>query len=172
MDQENIPVQDVIIIGAGPCGLAVAARLRERTPSSLFTDSEHQRYHWMKASAHSKRISKPERATRRSHTSRDRLLQGPTPGHGLDIAVLDATSDTWMSAWNEKFRCLEISHLRSPMFFHPDPRNRDGLLEYVYREGREMELKEICGVIGKSLSKHQRKQKTKNRYVFKSQTPI
>ena len=166
MEEEHITVHDVIIIGAGPCGLAVAARLREHTPSSLFTDSEHQRYHWMKASASSKRTAKLERVTRRSLTARDRLLQGPTPGHDLDIAVLDETSGTWMGGWNDKFKRLEISHLRSPMFFHPDPRNRDGLLEYVYREGREAELKEIGGVIGKSLSKHQRKQKTKNRYVF------
>ncbi|GMG04507.1 unnamed protein product [Aspergillus oryzae] len=38
---------DVIIVGAGPCGLAVAARLKEETPSALFTDDEHQRYHWI-----------------------------------------------------------------------------------------------------------------------------
>jgi hypothetical protein len=162
MEDQNILVHDVIIIGAGPCGLAVAARLRERTPSSLFTDSEHQRYHWMKASASSKQSAKLERASRRSHTARDRLLQGPTPGSGLDIAVLDDTSDAWMSAWDAKFNHLRISHLRSPMFFHADPRNRDGLLEFVYREGREAELKEINGVIGKSLSKHQRKQTMKN----------
>jgi hypothetical protein len=55
--------------------------------------------------------------------------------------------------------------LRSPMFFHPDPRDRDGLLEFTYKEGRESELVEISGVIGKSLSKHQRKKKSKNRQV-------
>jgi len=54
------------------------------------------------------------------------------------------------------------------MFFHPDPRDRDGLLEYTYKEGREKELKEITAVVGKSLSKHQRKQKVKNRYVLTS----
>lgn len=68
-----------------------------------------------------------------------------------------------MSAWNDKFEKLDISHLRSPMFFHPDPRDRDGLLEFVYREGREGELREIAGVVGKGLSKHQRKKKVKNR---------
>lgn len=163
MEDENIPVHDVIIIGAGPCGLAVAARLRERTPSSLFTDSEHQRYHWMKASAAAKRTAKFERVSRRSFTARDRLLQGAAMSSSLDIVVLDETSSTWMCAWNQKFRDLQITHLRSPMFFHPDPRDRDGLLEFAYRGGREKELREIGGVIGKSLSKHQRKQKIKTR---------
>ena len=41
-------IRDVIIIGAGPCGLGVAARLQEETPSAMFTDEEHQRYHWIR----------------------------------------------------------------------------------------------------------------------------
>lgn len=51
-EEEVCPdVHDVIIVGAGPCGLAVAARLCEHTPSALFTDEEHQRYHWIKKHA-------------------------------------------------------------------------------------------------------------------------
>jgi hypothetical protein len=160
---EEPHIHDIIIVGAGACGLAVAARLCESTPSALFTDSEHQRYHWMKASTTSKRTSKPTRTSRRSNTAADRLLHGSGISGDLDIAVLDESGDQWMSAWNEKFKRLSISHLRSPMFFHPDPRDRDGLLEYTYKEGREKELKEITGVVGKSLSKHQRKQKVKNK---------
>ena len=76
--------------------------------------------------------------------------------------MLDAHGDKWMSSWNQKFDDLKISHLRSPMFFHPDPRDRDGLLEFAYKGRRETELREIKGVVGKSLSKHQRKQKIKN----------
>lgn len=70
-----------------------------------------------------------------------------------------------MSAWDKKFKDLKISHLRSPMFFHPDPRDRDGLLGFAYKDGRpkEGELREIKGVVGKGLSKYQRKQKSKNR---------
>jgi len=162
MASEEIYIYDVIIIGAGPCGLAVAARLCEATPSALFTDSEHQRYHWMKASS-SRQTSKPIRASQRSNTVQDRLLRGTSFDQNgfLDIAVLDADSKTWMSAWNEKFKALNISHLRSPMFFHPDPRDRDGLLGFAYQQGREKELKEIKGIVGKELSRHQRKKRMK-----------
>lgn len=48
-------IHDVLIIGSGPAGLAVAARLRESTPSALFTDAEHNRYQWIKK--HSGRMS-------------------------------------------------------------------------------------------------------------------
>ena len=41
-------VHDVLIVGAGPGGLAIAARLREPTPSAVFTDAEHNRYQWVK----------------------------------------------------------------------------------------------------------------------------
>lgn len=69
-----------------------------------------------------------------------------------------------MSAWDKKFKDLKISHLRSPMFFHPDPRDRDGLLEFAHRDGVPGKgvLKEIKDVVGKDLSKYQRKKKVKN----------
>ncbi|KAG9239227.1 hypothetical protein BJ875DRAFT_220118 [Amylocarpus encephaloides] len=159
MEEIGSHVHDVIIIGAGPCGLALAARLCEDTPASLFTESEHQRYHWMKSSASSKRNSKPLRTSRRSHTAPDRLLHGPKVACPLDIAVLDANQSEWMGGWNNNFKRLGISHLRSPMFFHTDPRDRDGLLEFAYLEGQEEDIREITGVVGKDLSKHQRKQK-------------
>lgn len=165
MADKDIHIHDIIIIGAGPCGLALAARLRESTPSALFTDSEHQRYHWMKASSSTKH-PKSLRTSRRSHTVRDRLLRGPSlsskSSYSIDLAILDAHGNKWISAWDSKFSDLQISHLRSPMFFHPDPRDRDGLLAFVYREGKEKELREIQGVVGKGLSKHQRKQKMKD----------
>lgn len=57
------------------------------------------------------------------------------------------------------FRAMEIKTLRSPLFFHPDPRDRDGLLAFAYEQGREEELDEITAVVGKELSKHRKKGK-------------
>ncbi len=128
----------------------------------LVTESEHQKFHFMKANT-SRNNNKPIRTSRRAHTSADRFVAGHSvSNHELDIAVLDANGDQWMSAWDERFERLGISHLRSPMFFHPDPRDRDGLLEFTVSEGRQDELKEIQGVVGKELSKHQRKKKLKD----------
>jgi hypothetical protein len=143
-----------LIIGAGRCGLAVAARLHEHTSSALFTDAEHQRFHWLKSSLSSRIIPKPIGISRRSHIARDRLLYGPSiPSIGnLDIGVLDTNHDDWMAAWNEKFVKLGISHLRSPMFFHPDPREWDGLRAFAWAEGSMDELKEIGEVVGKDFS--------------------
>lgn len=165
MAEAKVPIHDVLILGAGPCGLAVAARLRETTPSSLFTDSEHQRFHFLRSS--SLRTTKAARSSRRSNTAPDRLLSGPPipSSEDLDLVVLD-TNGKWMGEWNTNFEKLGISHLRSPMFFHPDPRDRDGLKAFAWSEGRMDELSEIEGVIGKEMSKHQRKQKRKNGYDF------
>jgi hypothetical protein len=57
-----------------------------------------------------------------------------------------------MAAWSQKFDKLGISHLRNPMYFHPDPRDRDGLRAFAWAEGSMDELKEIGEVVGKDFS--------------------
>ena len=129
------PIYDVLIIGAGPSGLAVASRLREPTPSTLYTDAEHSQY-------------------RRATTSH----QGPKKGNGdrkqgrdLSLLVLDGTAPTWMGRWKHAFRVQDIEYLRSPVFFHVDPGDRDALLAHCFERGRNAELREIQGCVGAKL---------------------
>ncbi|RVX71309.1 hypothetical protein B0A52_04883 [Exophiala mesophila] len=149
-------IYDVAIIGAGPAGLAVAARLREATPSALFTDDEHRRY-W-------RRFNRRETIQNESKIRRRLADTDPRQNTPLErsIIVLDAVSDKWMGAWGERFRKLQIDHLRSPLFFHPDPRDRDALLTFSHFSGRACELQEIHNVVGKEISKHRIK-KTRQR---------
>ncbi|PWY92482.1 hypothetical protein BO70DRAFT_384017 [Aspergillus heteromorphus CBS 117.55] len=203
---------DVLIVGAGPCGLAVAARLREETPSAMFTDDEHQRYHWINkhsgrmalVQAHRGKLhgvsaekwwgfgdsSSPSSSSsssssssrrQRSHSStssstpslsssvssapeisleygsNNRKEKEEEEESGISTLVLDSSGNRWMEKWNQAFRTLEIEQLRSPMFFHVDPRDRDGMLAYTQEGGREADLWEISGCVGKELSKHKKK---------------
>ena len=137
----------VLIVGSGPCGLAAAARLREDTPSALFTDEEHHRFHFLRNKSASTNLK-----GRKSHkvgTFQDRIL------------VLDAVSGQWLGQWRNQFNACEISLLRSPMFFHVDPSDIDGMIAFAYNTDRANELKKIEGVVGKELSKHQQKKNRK-----------
>ncbi|PSK45313.1 hypothetical protein B9Z65_2453 [Elsinoe australis] len=144
-------IYDVLIVGAGPCGLAVASRLREETPSAMFTDEEQQRYHWIKR--HEGKMSIKNRKTKATKEASKNDMKR----HKYSMLVVDSSGRQWMSKWNRLFGIFEISHLRSPMFFHVDPRNRDGLLGYAHEHSRVKELIEIGGCVGQERSKHQRK---------------
>lgn len=79
------------------------------------------------------------------------------------MMVLDGTGDRWMEKWNRAFKTLEIDQLRSPMFFHVDPSDRDGMLAYTQETGRDKDLWEITGCVGKELSKHKKKKKLQSK---------
>ncbi|KAH7168039.1 hypothetical protein DER46DRAFT_625692 [Fusarium sp. MPI-SDFR-AT-0072] len=142
-------IYDVLVIGAGPCGLAISARLHEHTPAALFTDEEHRRFHWISKYGNkmplkhvrSGKISPPKHAAKPQYK----------------MLVLDADSDTWMGRWNRLFKMYDISHLRSPMLWHVDPLDRDALLAHAYANDRADELVEIRNCVGNEVSKHGRK---------------
>lgn len=157
-------IHDVLIIGAGPAGLAVAARLRESTPSAIFTDAEHSRYQWIKKHKGRMNIRSSKNAgseSQKDRPSRGNASQVPSNSN-LDIKVLDGSGDSWLQTWKSNFSALSITHLRSPMFFHPCPRDRDGLLAFAHETGASDKCIEIANCVGKSMSKHRRKRKVAN----------
>ncbi|KKK19581.1 hypothetical protein ARAM_006539 [Aspergillus rambellii] len=165
------PLLDTLIIGAGPCGLAVAARLREHTPSALFTDEEHQRYHWINKHRGKMNIVRARGGKLRGVSYRGRRGSGSLVSdsgwsreregavesakeeeeeeeENPSLLVLDSSGTKWLNRWHRAFQTLEIQQLRSPMFFHVDPGDRDGMLAYTREMGREGDLWEISGTIG------------------------
>lgn len=139
----NLPVEetvyDVIIVGAGPCGLATAARMREHTPAALFTDEEHRRFRFL-------RRHKKGTASHPTNYANDQQM-----------LIIDAEDDQWLGRWKRLFKTYDISHLRSPMFWHVDPLDRDALLAHAYHHERAGELIEIRNCVGKEKSKHAHK---------------
>ncbi|KAF4127037.1 FAD binding domain protein [Geosmithia morbida] len=142
-------VYDVLIVGAGPCGLATAARLREHAPDALFTDEEHRRYHWI--GKYGNKVSlKNVRSGKKTSAKATRRPE-------YKMAVLDSSSDAWLGRWKSLFKTFDIQHLRSPMLWHVDPLDRDALLAHAYRTERQDELVEIRHCVGKEISKHAKK---------------
>ncbi|TIC57990.1 hypothetical protein E3Q01_01324 [Wallemia mellicola] len=146
-------VNDVIVIGAGPHSLAISSRMLEKNPSAIYTDLEHARLSW---------LNKYKRLNYKPKGFKRKLVNNPNDMDGLSVRVFDKhVNQGWMPHWYCMFENLEIRSLRSPMFFHSSPRDVDALLAYAYSNGRQNELQDIPGVVGKELSKHAKKRLVK-----------
>lgn len=154
LEHEN-DLYDVLIVGAGPCGLAAAARIREQAPSAMFTDEEHRRFHWL--GKHGSRVALKRAKNGKVSHARPSF---PNTTTNYKMAVLDESDGAWLGRWKRLFSAFDISHLRSPMLWHVDPQDRDSLLSYGHMQGRASELVEIRGCVGKEMTKHQKKKRS------------
>jgi len=130
---------DIVVIGSGPAALTLVTRILEDRPAAIYLEDERRHLHWLKRQTH----SAPTLQTRKPGKCNDRLIKAldaktkaspRTPK--LSILILDKLGDGWLGQWHRNFSALEIPYLRSPMFFHPDPSDLDGLLEYAVQTDR------------------------------------
>ncbi|KAK6455611.1 uncharacterized protein RJT20DRAFT_48507 [Scheffersomyces xylosifermentans] len=176
----DIPPQnfyEVIVVGGGTCGLAVTARLCEDCPGSIYTEDEHQRFHWLRQRGNKVNLINHNVSSKtkfkppgKNNTYIPRRKFQPS-----EILVLDIVSDSFMGQWNNQFHSCQIPYLRSPMFFHPDPVNVDGLVSFAHLSKRESpkDIMEIKNVVGKEYSKHQMKKLAKkNSKKFMKKSPV
>ena len=109
---QNKKIYDVCIVGAGPAALSCLSAIRE--PYSLDNLTETQL----------------QRAEKSLHLNNQ-----------LSVCVIDPKAN-WMQTWRTNFTQLRIQNLRSPSIANPDMFDRNALLAYAVRHGREHELKE------------------------------
>jgi hypothetical protein len=139
---ENL--QELVIVGAGPHALALLCRIFEKSPFPILNDQEHQRIF---------------------HQHQDFIRTHPLLYHcgnhlnstdtKTKITVIDDFGG-WMNKWNQCFETFQISHLRSPMFFHPDSFDPESLRAYAELEKRTDELLDITHVINPGTKKSSR----------------
>ena len=129
---------DIVVIGSGPAALTFVTRILEDRPAAIYLEDERKYLHWLKRQTQ----SAPTLQTRKPGRSSDRVIKGlnsktkgRTRTQKLSILILDKLGDGWLGQWHRNFSALEIPYLRSPMFFHPDPADLDGLLEYAVQTG-------------------------------------
>ncbi|KAJ3091679.1 hypothetical protein HDU96_002960, partial [Phlyctochytrium bullatum] len=142
---------DLLVIGAGPHSLSLLAHLLERSPYAVLNDAEHHRHHHRRTGR-----TPPTPSTQASSPLRRCCSVLDPEILRQRVMVVDAQGG-WMGRWNKAFEACEIKHLRSPLFFHPDPFHPEALRAFAQSEGRESELLDITHVMDSNCSKCRQK---------------
>eukprot|EP00606_Chrysophyceae_sp_TOSAG23-5_P000969 GSChrysophyteH2.ASY1.ANO1.1359.1 assembled CDS len=122
------PDLDLLVIGAGPHALSLLTRLVDDEPDIL---TEKERSFIM---------SKPKNA-RSKAAVRSHLKKSYEASEILPKTLVVDTYGYWMAQWNQDFKALGISHLRSHEHMHPDPFDFQALQVWAEEQGRGGELK-------------------------------
>ncbi|KAI8899083.1 hypothetical protein BC833DRAFT_587100 [Globomyces pollinis-pini] len=152
MDREELckeDILDLVIVGAGPHALSLVCRLLEKSPFDVLSDADHQRLHHIgKSGGQFAPPFYPCCPTLDLNSCRKRML------------VIDGAGG-WMEKWNNSFHAYNIKHLRSPIYFHPDPLDPNALLAFAETQERTCELQDITSVVDGD-KKAKRKKGTRN----------
>lgn len=124
---------DLVVVGAGPHALSLICHILESSPFDILSDSDHSRLHHLNKNAN------------------NHPLYSCCPSLDINacrkrIQVIDGEG-TWMQKWNNSFHAYEIKHLRSPIFFHPDPFDPNALRSFAETENRLCELHDITHIV-------------------------
>ncbi|KAI8917994.1 hypothetical protein BC831DRAFT_484140 [Entophlyctis helioformis] len=111
---DDVETFDLVIVGAGPCSLAILNQLAYRHPA------------WFSPCP-----------------SSDATSDAPVCGMRQPrIAVIDKDGE-WLSNWDRLFTGLGIESLRSPAVFHADMADPDSLLHYATERARGNEMQPL-----------------------------
>lgn len=149
------PVQELLVVGAGPHALTLLLRLLEPDPDLLTDKARHDRaqntkrlrpirevYRHIKDIAQGPSvILKPKKKKCRS---KKKLATSPPP-LTLDLVlhkstVIDSSGSCWLGSWKKKFDAIDIYQLRSLMNAHCDPFDHRSLEYFAEANGRGNEL--------------------------------
>ena len=120
-DNTAEPFYDYCIVGGGPAGLATLSALREPyTLTGVHVNDQSRIVRKLSSQAH--------------HHKTTQYIQ---QHKAKKIAVIDASSDEWLSSWKTNFHKLDIQCLRSPMLAHCDAFDPNSLLAYAYTQNRQ-----------------------------------
>lgn len=102
---------DVVIVGAGPAGLASLSAIQTPFSYDRFTRAQAER---VERSSGFKNYAK------------------------LNVCVVD--TESWLGSWKRNFRNLDIQWLRSPVSAHPDCYDSTSLLGFAFEKERKNEM--------------------------------